>query len=416
MIRLHEQTKTVLHEKLEPYLQAHQQDMISLLRELVHLESPSNQPGTQKAVLDRLGEALAAAGYDTMYLPGGVGGGGHLYSRPLTKTGSAAQLLVGHCDTVWPLGTLTTMPFEVQNNLIRGPGVFDMKGGLVQGIFALRALHELDLKPALNPVFFINSDEEIGSPDSSRHIQRLARCVRRAFVLEPALGLSGSLKTARKGGGRFSIHIKGRSAHAGLNPDEGASAILELSHVIQSLHALNDHERGITVNVGQIEGGIQPNVIAPASKAQADVRVTTQADALRIEKAIHSLKATTPGTELHIEGRIKRPPMETSERNQQLWLAAQETGASIGLTLESGLAGGASDGNTTSLYTATLDGLGAVGDGAHAAHEYLYFDKMIERTRLLAHLLMLPADFSSNHRFNAAIHSYATNHREETHP
>lgn len=385
---------TRLISQIEPYLQAHEEDMIALLEKLVCLESPSAEPAAQQPVLTGLADAFHQLDYETLLLPGKTRSGGHLYARPHKKPGAEAQLLLGHCDTVWPVGTLQRMPFVREDNVIRGPGVFDMKGGLVQGIFALKALHDLGLQPAVTPVFFINSDEEIGSPESSPHIRRLAKRVCRAFVLEPALGLAGQLKTARKGGGRFIVHIEGRSAHAGLNPDEGASAILELSHVIQALHALNDFDRGITVNVGHIEGGIQPNVVAPASKAQADVRVATLADARDIEKTIHDIRAITPGTAVHIEGAIKRLPMEPTARNQQLWLAARDAGDALGLVLESCRAGGASDGNTTSQYTATLDGLGAVGDGAHAVHEFLYIDKLLERTGLLAALLMLPADLA----------------------
>ena len=240
----------------------------------------------------------------------------------------------------------------------------------------------------MTPVVLVNSDEEIGSPDSRPRIHRLARIAERAFVLEPSLGPEGKLKTARKGVGRFTIRIKGKSAHAGLDPEAGASAIVELSHVIQKLHALNDAERGITVNVGMIEGGQRPNVVAPTSRATADVRVLTCDDAKRIEAAIHSLEVSTPGVTLDIEGGIRRPPLERTPRNRALWHVAQEAADRLGIDLDEGTAGGASDGNETSALCATLDGLGAVGDGAHAEHEYVDLDKMVERTALLALLLL----------------------------
>ena len=265
-----------------------------------------------------------------------------------------------------------------------------MKGGITQAVFALAALRDLEMEVPVAPVVFLNSDEEIGSRESGRYIARLAKRMERVYVLEPSLGAAGKLKTTRKGVGRFHVKIKGRAAHAGLDPGQGASAILELSHVIQSLFALNDVERGVTVNVGTVDGGLRPNVIAPLSEAVVDVRVLTHADAERIEQAIHSLEPSTPGVELDISGRIGRPPMEATDRNRALWELALSIGRDIGLELEQGTAGGGSDGNTTSMYTATLDGLGAVGDGAHAHHEFLYIDTTIERAALLALLLSAP--------------------------
>jgi glutamate carboxypeptidase len=277
---------------------------------------------------------------------------------------------------------------ETDDGRLRGPGVYDMKGGLVQMVFALRTLYEMELTPSVTPVVFVNSDEEIGSHDSRPRIHRLARTAERTFVLEPSLGPAGKLKTARKGVGRFIIRIKGKSAHAGLDPESGASAIVELSHVIQKLHALNDAERGITVNVGMIEGGQRPNVVAPTSRATADVRVLTCEDAEIVERTIRSLEVSTSGVTLDIEGGIRRPPMERTPRNRMLWHTAQEAAERLGIDLEEGTAGGASDGNETSTFCATLDGLGAVGDGAHAEHEYVDLDKMVERTALLVLLLL----------------------------
>jgi glutamate carboxypeptidase len=291
---------------------------------------------------------------------------------------------------VWPLGTLEEMPVEVGNGVVRGPGVYDMKGGLAQMVYALRALRTLGLKPPVTPVVFINSDEEVGSRDSRRHIRRLARVANRVFVLEPSLGSEGKLKIARKGVGRFSFFIEGKAAHAGLAPEGGASAVLELSHLIQTLHALNDPSRGTTVNVGVVEGGLSPNVVAPKSRAQVDVRVRTPEEAWRVTEAILGLEPATAGVALRVEGGIGRPPMERTPRNRALWETAGRLGEKIGAKLEEGTAGGASDGNTTSLYAATLDGLGAVGGGAHARHEFVYVDKMVERAALLALLLMEP--------------------------
>jgi glutamate carboxypeptidase len=212
----------------------------------------------------------------------------------------------------------------------------------------------------------------------------------RVFVLEPSLGPAGKFKTARKGVGRFTVTVRGEAAHAGLDPGAGASAILELSHVIQALFALNDFDSGVTVNVGTIDGGLRPNVIAPESQAVIDVRVPTKADAKRVEAAILGLEPAIEGTTLQIEGGFGRPAMERTPANRQLWRMACQLGDELGLQMEEGLAGGGSDGNFTSLYTATLDGMGAVGDGAHARHEHLRLGRTIEHAALLTLLLMAP--------------------------
>ena len=374
-------------QRILSYLREQERPMAEFLERLALAESPSAEPESQEAVLAILSGALAGLGYEAWRV-----GGRHLYARPEARaSGGPVQLLVGHCDTVWPLGTLKKMPVEIEDGMIRGPGVYDMKGGLAQMVFALQTLSALGLRPSVAPLVFINSDEEIGSHGSERCIRRLARLADRAFVMEPSLDLSGKLKTARKGVGRFSVVVEGIAAHAGLDPEGGASAILELSYLIQTLFALNDPARGTTVNVGTIEGGLGPNVIAPECRALVDVRVPTPEDARRVEDAILSLEPVTPGVKLRIEGGMGRPPMERTPRNRALWKVARTLEERIGLNLEEAVAGGGSDGCTTSLYTATLDGLGAVGDGAHARHEFVYADRMAERAALLALLLMEPS-------------------------
>ncbi|NIV16845.1 MAG: M20/M25/M40 family metallo-hydrolase [Woeseiaceae bacterium] len=363
---------------------------VDLLRELVEAESPSAFPPVHRQARHVFMSALSELDYlvRETRMPRTPC---HVYARPCERERVAAtQLIVGHYDTVWPVGTIAERPFQVDGNIIRGPGVFDMKGGLAQLIIALRTLRELGLEPSVLPVIFVNADEEIGSRTSSRFIRMLARSADRALVLEPALGGEGSLKTERKGIGRFKVTVYGKAAHAGLEPDAGASAILELSHIIQKLFAMNDANKGITVNVGTVDGGIQPNVVAPHSSAVIDVRVPTIADGDRIEREIHSLKPEVPGVRLRIEGRIGRPSMESTPRNEALWAHAKDLGRQLGLNLTRARVGGGSDGNTTSQYTATLDGLGPVGDGAHAQHEYLYIDKTLERAALLVLLLMSP--------------------------
>lgn len=378
-------------KRVRAYLDDQRPAMVKLLERLVCAESPSRVPEAQQEVQAHLRAALEEAGLAVWHVPGRGRSGGHLYARPAPRRRKQrVQVLLGHSDTVWEQGTLKKMPFEVDGDEVRGPGVFDMKGGLVQLVFALKSLHALGLEPAVTPVVFINSDEEIGSQESRRYVERLARCADRALVVEPALGHGGRLKTARKGGGRFEVTVRGRSAHAGLEPESGASAIVELAHVIQRLHDLNDPERQITVNVGQIDGGVRANVVAPTSRAVVDVRVPTEEDARHVQEKLRNIGPTTPNTEVEIQGGFGRPPMERTPRNRTLWKAAQEAGRLLGLELEDGLAGGGSDGSYASQYTATLDGLGAVGDGAHAEHEFLYLDRMSERSALLALLLLLP--------------------------
>ena len=376
--------------RLRDYLQRRRGEMRDLLERLVRAELPSTVPAAQEPVLDLLENALMERGYRIHRLRGHRTGG-HLFATPGNRSkNQLIQLLIGHCDTVWPLGTLDTMPVRCRDGKLYGPGAYDMKAGLVQGIFALEALKVLDLQPGVAPVFFINSDEEIGSGESTPQIRRLARSANRAFVLEPSLGPKGKLKTQRKGVGRFIVRVVGKAAHAGLAPEQGASAILELSFVIQQLFALNDVERGITVNVGTIDGGIRPNVVAPESHAVVDVRVLRQEDEQAVAATIRGLQPTTPGTQIIVEGRIGRHPMEKTPGNRRLWELAQEAASDLDIDLEEGTAGGGSDGNTTSLYTPTLDGLGAVGDEAHAPGEFVYLDRMAERAALVARLVLDP--------------------------
>lgn len=377
------------------FLSERRDDMVGLVMELANLESPSAVPESQHAIQELLTRRFRAIGFAAQLFPGEETGG-HLYLSPEVE-GSAAdgppvQLLLGHTDTVWPIGTVYHMPVEwdEREDIIRGPGVFDMKAGIVQMVFALEALLELGLEPTVVPTIFLNSDEEIGSPESQGHVERLAQASSRVLVLEPALGPEGFIKTTRRGVGRFDVRVVGRAAHSGLEPGKGASAIQEMARLIQSLHALSDPERGISVNVGTVSGGTAVNVVAPECSASVDVRVATQADGLWIKEVIQGLEPTTPGTRLEIEILLDRGPMEATPRNRILWEGVQGCGRRLGLELQGAESGGASDGNTTSFYTATIDGLGAMGDGAHAVHEHVLASKLLERTALLALILMMP--------------------------
>jgi glutamate carboxypeptidase len=378
--------------RLREHLRGREGELIQFIARLASMESPTRDPAAQRPIQDLLRERLEAIGYRVRHLPGQKTGG-HLWARPVTaERGASYQILMGHSDTVWPHGTLETMPVvhDPANGVLRGPGVFDMKCGVAQIVFALEALHSMGLTPTVTPAVFINSDEETGSPESYRHVVRLAGHASRVLVLEPALGSTGVLKTGRRGIGQFHVLVHGESAHSGLDPGKGASAILELSHVIQRLHALSDLDRGITVNVGEITGGTRPNVVAAEARAVVDARVLTMDDARWLEDQIAAIAATVSGTSVEITGAVDRPPMERTPRNQALWRAVRACGEHLGLELEQGISGGGSDGNTTSLYCATIDGLGAVGDGAHAAHEHMDTTQVVDRTTLLALAIMLP--------------------------
>jgi glutamate carboxypeptidase len=374
------------------WLQDREPDIVALLERLVRAESPSTDARAQNVPFGILAGELEAADFSVRRVHG-FGTGDHLYARPRARRrGDPFQLVIGHMDTVWPLGTLAQMPVHRSNGALFGPGTHDMKAGLAQLVFALRVLRAFGLEPAVTPVVVVNSDEEIGSQSSERLIAALARGAERAFVLEAGEGTAGRLKIARKGAGRFQVTVHGRASHAGTSFDEGVSAILELSHQVEQLFALNDRERGITVNVGTVDGGLRANVVAPEATATVGVRVPTAAAAVELEREIRGLRPTVDGSSLVVTGGIGRPPMEPTERNRELLVTAQRLGLELGLELEeAGMAGGGSDANTTSLYTATLDGLGPVGDGSHAADEHISVPTIAERAALLALLLLEPA-------------------------
>lgn len=376
--------------RLIDQLQADRAFVFGLLERLVAAESPSRHPRLQEAVQRILIDELEQLDYRVRHIPD-ARTGGYLLAAPRRRDrGKPIQLLVGHADTVWPEGTLDEMPITRRAGKLTGPGSYDMKGGLSQIIHVLRGLRTVELEPEVTPVIFVNSDEEIGCHKSRSTVGRLARVSDRVLVLEPAYGPRGKLKTARKGVGQFNIVVRGKAAHAGLEPSKGISAILELSLVIQQLFALNDPEAGLSVNVGTIDGGLRSNVVAPESEASVDVRVVSMAQAREVEAAILGLQPQNPEAELEITGGFILPPMERTPGNRALWRLAEEAAEELDIEIEDCLAGGGSDGNIASLYTPTLDGLGPRGDGAHARHEHVLLDSLIERGALLGLLLLAP--------------------------
>jgi glutamate carboxypeptidase len=369
---------------LSAYVHDHAADYIDFLRRLVRTESPSDDPDAQPPLQQYLADALVDLNFVATRLPGS-NTGGSLYARPVDAT-PPYQLLLGHSDTVWSHGTLDEMPVRRDGNQLQGPGVFDMKAGLTSIVFALRALRARDLTPTVSPLVLVTGDEEIGSPESRPHIERLARLAERVYVLEPALGLDGKIKTARKGTGEMTLRVRPIEASTESN------IALELSHLVQRLYELHEPERGITINVGTIDGHkTEAKSDSAYGQLVADVRVPTLEAAQAVQSAIRGIEAQTPGVQVEAEGGLNRPPMERTPGNQRLWRRARRLGRHLGLKLEEGRAGGASDGNFTSQHTPTLDGLGAVGDGAHAAHEHIRIDETLDRCALLALLLLAPS-------------------------
>ena len=353
------------------------------LLELVEAETPTENPETFDPFFERLAGDFEAIGLRTQRVPGEETGG-RLEAYSPGSEDEQIQLLVGHADTVWPLGTVAENSPEVREDVLEGPGSLDMKGGLTQAVFALRALDELSLDPGLPVHVLVSSDEEIGSPESKPRIVELAKRADRVFVLEPASGPEGKIKTARKAVGHFTVTIEGKAAHAGLEPEAGASATEELGTVIHRLHDLTDVDSGVTVNVGEVEAGLRSNVVAPEARAEVDVRAPTETAADAVSERIRSLEATTPGTELRIDGGFGRPPMERTPGNRRLWERVRTVGGRLGIELEETRSGGASDGNDASQHAPTIDGFGAVGDGAHQTFEYVRLDALVDRVALLA--------------------------------
>lgn len=378
----------------DPALLAYCRSQAPWLREtieaLVTLESPSDQKAAVDRCGDELHKRLTAMGAVVERVPQQVRGD-HLRAR-WAGTGiveDAAQiLLLGHFDTVWPVGSLARMPLREVDGRLHGPGIFDMKSGIAVSMLAMRALAVIDAAARRRVVMLWTTDEEVGSGTSRSLIEDEARRSSAVLVLEPSLP-GGAAKTRRKGVGEFELVVHGVSAHAGLDPGKGASAIHELARQILALEALQDLERGITVNVGVIAGGSRSNVVADLASARIDVRVQTMADALGLEAAIRSLRPVHPDVRLEITGAVDRPPLERSAGVVRLYEKAAQVARALGRELDEGAAGGGSDGNfTAALGVPTLDGLGPRGDGAHALHEHVLVDDLAWRAAFVAGLIV----------------------------
>ena len=365
--------------------------MLAILKQAVELESPSDN----KPAVDRCGQYLAAefarlGGRVTLHPQ--TEAGDHLQAEFPGRSGAKPLLLLGHFDTVWPLGTLAGMPFRVDsgNGRVYGPGVLDMKAGIVMMMFALQALRAAhgDSESHRPVTVLLDTDEEVGSVTGRPLVEAAARQCEAVLVLEPAQGMAGALKTARKGVGDYTVRVRGRAAHAGVDFEKGHSAIVELSRQVLEIAKFTDVSRGITVNPGVIQGGTRTNVVAAEAWVEVDIRIARAADAAGLQQKFAALHPFDPGCRLEVSGGLNRPPMERTEGTVRLFRAAQGLGNKLGMSLNEAATGGGSDGNFTSgLGIPTLDGLGGVGEGAHAVHESILLEELPRRTALLAGLI-----------------------------
>jgi glutamate carboxypeptidase len=372
------------------YLLERQEAMTEALEQLVMLESPSNDPATVNSVGTYLAQAFGGLGASVERIPQSSFGD-HL--RVSWGDGDRQVLLLGHMDTVWPVGETAERPFraarEASSGILvgTGPGAFDMKGGLVIGLYAVCALRDLDLIPTHRLVFLFNSDEEVGSITSRPLIEAEAQRSDAALVLEPSR--EDALVVWRKGVGRFELEVQGVASHSGAAHERGVSAVQEMAHQILHLEAMTDYGLGSTVNVGEVRGGARVNVRPATAWASVDLRVTTAEEGVRMTDAIRGLQPVVPGATLTVSGGLNRPPWEASPEGDALFERAKRVGATLGMDMWPAGTGGGSDGNfTAALGVPTLDGLGIVGDDAHALTEWVDLSSMPLRAALLAELLL----------------------------
>jgi glutamate carboxypeptidase len=370
-------------------LRSHERAMVQLLGEFARCESFSYD----KKAVDAFGAMVAREwkrrGAAVRVLKNKERGDNLRVELRATAGGSHGQILVlGHLDTVYPIGTIAKTPFRVSGGRAWGPGTFDMKGGIILALYAIDALRAHRVPVRKNLVFLWTSDEEIGSVASRATIESEARKSEAVLVLEPSFGPEGKLKTQRKGVGGVDLVVTGKSAHAGIDPEKGVNAVHELALQIERLMRLNDPRRGITVQTTVVEGGTVSNVVPETACAEVDIRFTRLADGARLERKIHSLKPVLKGARLQIVGGVNRPPLERTPAVAALFAQAQALSAELGLKLGEASTGGGSDGNfTAAIGVPTLDGLGCVGDGAHSPHEHVVIRALPERAALIAGLL-----------------------------
>ena len=376
-------------DPLLSWARKNQPSLIRLIRELVECESPTHSPDAVNRCAALLADSLSGIADGRMIVT--KSGVGRIYTCRFRLPGrqkSGRILALGHSDTVWPLGTIRTMKFRQRDGRLWGPGVLDMKTGLALFAFAMRALRELDIPVPHEVHLLVNPDEETGSAASRQTTERLAPGCRAVLVLEPGTGVEGKVKTSRKGIGQYRISVSGIAAHSGVDFEKGSSAVVELARQIsEHIAGFTDLKHGVTVNPGVISGGTRSNVIAAQAFAEVDIRVPRIRDAAALDKKFRALRPFDKRCSLQVTGGINRPPMERSRAIADLFRLARRFAGQLGVELEESSTGGGSDGNfTAALGVPTLDGVGAVGEGAHAAHESVLTDRLADRVALLAKL------------------------------
>jgi glutamate carboxypeptidase len=371
------------------YARQRQKDIVALIREFVECESPSDHPPGVNRFVDLFAERVKDIAR-VKTLPGGARFGKHLRCEfTLGANKKAGQILaLGHSDTVWPLGTLANMPYKEGRGRLWGPGSLDMKGGLAFFIFAMRALRDLEVPVGRNVMLQVNSDEEVGSETSREWTEAAARGSVAVLVLEPGTGLEGKLKTARKGVGWYTVTVRGLASHAGLDFTKGANAIVEMSRQIERIAGFTRLDRGVTVSAGVVRGGTRSNVVPAECTVEVDIRAPRARDEAYLARCFGSLKAFDKRCSVEISGGLNRPALERSAGVRKLFKLASGLAGELGVTLEESSTGGGSDGNfTAALGVPTLDGLGAVGEGAHAVNESILVNRIADRTALLAKIV-----------------------------
>ena len=363
----------------------HADDLLTELSAWVKMETPTTDGAAVNRLMDLAHRALAEAGAELTRIPGRDGFGDNLIAR--TPGEGKPVVVAGHLDTVWSHGTLETMPYVVNGAKAHGPGIYDMKAGSFIAFHAVCSILRQGIRTPRPIVLLLTPDEEVGSPTSRWLIEQEAAQAAVVLIPEPA-GAGGACVTARKGVGRFTLRVEGRGSHAGTAFEDGASAIVELSHQIIGLHRMVDIERGVTVNAAPIWGGTRPNVISSAAGCEIDLRVNSVADGVLMEQRLLGLTAKTPGCRVIVEGGMNRPPYTESPAIAALYAHAQGIAKQVGLTLPKQHRGGGSDGNfSAALGVPTLDGLGCPGSGAHASHEHILWGHLAQRAALMAGLL-----------------------------
>ncbi len=375
----------------DPFLRharKNQKAIVGLIREFVECESPSDSPSDVNRFVDLLSARVRDIAQVRTF-DGGAFGKHMRVEFTLPGRKKEGQILaLGHSDTVWTLGTLRTMPFLEKKGRLWGPGALDMKAGLAFFIFAMRALRELEVPVSKKVVMQVNSDEEVGSETSRPLTEDAARSSVAVLVLEPGTGLEGKLKTARKGVGDYTIVVRGKASHAGVDFANGANAIVEMARQLERIAGFTKLDQGVTVSPGVIQGGTRSNVVPAECRAEIDIRAPRDRDRVYLEKKFASLKPFDKRCSVEVAGGLNRPPMERSAGVRKLYRTAEKLALDLGVALQESSTGGGSDGNfTAALGVPTLDGLGAVGEGAHAPNESLLINRIADRTALLAKLV-----------------------------